>query len=44
MVIKIELSLSRTAEAHAAYSRALDLTQQEAGQRFLRRRLEELGS
>ncbi|MGF6230352.1 RNA polymerase sigma-70 factor (ECF subfamily) [Inquilinus ginsengisoli] len=35
--------LGRTAEARAAYDRALDLTQQESERRFLLRRLEELG-
>jgi RNA polymerase sigma-70 factor (ECF subfamily) len=35
--------LGRTAEAREAYERALGLTRQEAEQRFLRRRLAELG-
>lgn len=35
--------LGRTAEARAAYERALALTKQEAEQRFLRKRLAELG-
>ena len=34
--------LKRTAEARAAYTRALELTQQEPERRFLERRLEEL--
>jgi RNA polymerase sigma-70 factor, ECF subfamily len=36
--------LGRTAEARAAYQRALDLTQQEPERRFIQRRLSELGS
>jgi RNA polymerase sigma-70 factor, ECF subfamily len=35
--------LGRTAEARAAYRRALDLTRQEPQRRFLERRLQELG-
>jgi RNA polymerase sigma-70 factor (ECF subfamily) len=34
--------LGRTAEAHASYQRALNLTQQEPERRFLERRLDEL--
>jgi RNA polymerase sigma-70 factor (ECF subfamily) len=36
--------LGRTAEARAAYERALTLTQQEPERRFLERRLAELSS